>query len=158
MRISQSVEWAVHCCVTLGWLGASLPISTARLAKHFDLPPAYLNKALQALVRSGVLVSQAGPHGGFRLARPPSSISLWDVVSAIDGIDHSFRCTEIRQNGGAKPDECTRPCGIAQAMYDAEDAWRESLKNKTIADMMAAAPAAAAERTIRSFAVSISHS
>lgn len=154
MRISQSIEWALHCCVALGWLDNAESVSTARFAKHFGLPPAYLNKALQALVRAGVLVSQAGPRGGFRLSRSPSAISLWDVVSAIDGVDHSFRCTEIRQNGGARPDECVRPCGIAQAMYEAEDAWRGALMSKTIADMMTTAPISAAERTVRWFDVS----
>lgn len=149
MRISQSVEWALHCCVVLGWTGSSEPISTARLAKHFSLPPAYLNKALQALVRAGVLVSQAGPRGGFRLARSPSNISLWDVVSAIDGAEHSFRCTEIRQNAGASAEECSRPCGIAQAMYDAEDSWRSALMNKTVAGMMTTTPTRAAKRTVR---------
>ena len=47
-----------------------------------DLPPAYLNKQLQALVRAGILSSTPGPRGGFRLARRLEDISVLDVVVA----------------------------------------------------------------------------
>ncbi|TAM00638.1 MAG: transcriptional regulator, partial [Pusillimonas sp.] len=70
--MSQGVEWGLHCCVALGWIGQGEVISTAKLAAKFGLPAAYLNKSLQALARAGVLVSSAGPRGGFRLARAPS--------------------------------------------------------------------------------------
>ncbi len=61
MRMSEGVEWALHCCVTLAWLGDERPVSTARLASSFELPPAYLNKRLQALVRAGILSSTPAP-------------------------------------------------------------------------------------------------
>ena len=47
MRMSQGVEWALHCCLNLAWTGTPVPAS--RLAALYDLPPAYLNKQLQAL-------------------------------------------------------------------------------------------------------------
>ena len=151
MRISQGVEWALHCCVTLACTGNSEPISTARFAKRFKLPPAYLNKSLQALVHAGILMSNAGPKGGFRLAKSPASITLWDVVSAIEGSEHSFRCTEIRKNAGAGPQECLKPCGIAQAMYDAEEAWRRSLAHITLEKIMESSPSVVKERAMRWF-------
>jgi len=51
----------------------------------------------------------------------------------------AFRCTEIRQNGpfGAAPEACARPCGVAQAMANAERAWRDSLAGVTVADLAA---------------------
>lgn len=151
MRINQGVEWVLHCCLTLAWTGDSAPISTARLAARFGLPPAYLNKSLQALVHSGLLISSAGPRGGFRLAKPPEVISLWDVVSALEGSEHAFRCTEIRRQAGATTKECERPCSIAQAMYDAEFAWRAVLSQRTLADLMRASPQASTERALRWF-------
>jgi len=47
MRMSQGVEWALHTCLNLSWLDAPVPTST--LAAFYELPPAYLNKQLQAL-------------------------------------------------------------------------------------------------------------
>ena len=43
MRMSEGVEWGLHCCVTLAWLEGEGPVSTARLAASFELPAAYLN-------------------------------------------------------------------------------------------------------------------
>ncbi|MFC6061912.1 RrF2 family transcriptional regulator [Streptomyces ochraceiscleroticus] len=156
MRMSEGVEWGLHCCVTLAWLGDERPVSTARLAAFFDLPAAYLNKRLQALVRAGILSSTPGARGGFRLARPPEAITLMDVVTAIEGPEEAFRCTEIRQQGaGAEgPGRDFRaPCGIATAMRRAELAWRRELAAQTLADVLAAAPATAADRTRRWFAM-----
>lgn len=153
--MSEGVEWALHCCVTLAWLGDERPVSTARLAASFELPPAYLNKRLQALVRSGILSSTPGARGGFRLARPPERITLMDVVAAIEGTEDVFRCTEIRRRGsGAEaPDrDFRRSCGISTAMRRAELAWRRELAGQTLADILAGTPGSAAERTRRWFA------
>ena len=148
--MSEGVEWTLHCCVTLGWLDTDKPVSTAKLAATFELPPAYLNKRLQALVRAGILASTPGVRGGFRLARPPEKITLMEVVAAIEGRENAFRCTDIRRRGaGAErpAHEFQRQCVITTAMRKAELAWRRELASQTLADMMVAAPPAAAERT-----------
>jgi Rrf2 family protein len=154
MKLSEGVEWTLHCCLTLGWLDSDKPVSTAKLAATFELPPAYLNKRLQALVRAGILASTPGVRGGFRLARPPEKITLMAVVAAIEGPENAFRCTEIRQRGaGAErpAHEYQRQCVITTAMRKAELAWRRELASQTLADMMATAPQAAAERTRKWF-------
>lgn len=115
----------------------------------------YLNKQLQALDRAGILTSTPGARGGFRLARAPERITLMDVVAAVDGPDDVFRCTEIRQRAGgasAAAPEFRRPCGIASAMRRAEMVWRRELAAQTLADLMADASVASAERTRRHFA------
>jgi Rrf2 family protein len=154
MRMSQGVEWTLHCLLTLGWLGTNEPVSTARLASTFDLPPPYLNKHLQALVRAGILTSTPGVRGGFRLARPPEEVTLMEVVAAIEGTESAFRCTEIRQRGAGagRPEDFRRQCVITTAIRKAELAWRRELASQTLADMMTAAPSAAPERTREWFA------
>lgn len=144
MRMSEGVEWAAHCCLLLEWLGEPAapadhrPVATARLAAAFEVPTAYLNKQLQALSRAGILVSVAGKHGGFRLARPLEQITMMDVVSAIEGPDDAFACTEIRRRGaGTGPTRPGKPCGIAGAMRTAELAWRRSLAEQTLAAIKA---------------------
>ncbi|WP_406476178.1 RrF2 family transcriptional regulator [Streptomyces platensis] len=160
MRMSEGVEWGLHCCVTLAWLEGDGPVSTARLAASFELPAAYLNKRLQSLVRAGILSSTPGARGGFQLARSPERITLMDVVAAIEGADDVFRCTEIRRRGAgaaASGRAFGRPCGIATAMRKAELAWRRELAAQTLADVMAGTPASAAERTRRWFAAERTH-
>ena len=120
MRMGEGVEWGLHCCLALAWIGGEEPLSTAKLAAWFELPPAYLNKRLQALVRAGVLTSTAGARGGFRLARPPEKITLMDVVSAIEGPEEAFRCAEIRQRGaGAEAPVSRLPARVWRLRRDA---------------------------------------
>jgi Rrf2 family protein len=135
--MSRGVEWAVHCCLNLAWAGPEDAVPVSRLAAFYDLPAAYLNKQVQALVRAGIASSVPGPRGGFRLARPAERISLLDVVTAIEGPEPAFRCAEIRQQGpfGGDPESVTAPCLVDQAMRRAELAWRRELATQTLAGL-----------------------
>lgn len=138
MRLGEGVEWTLHCCTILGALppGAALPSS--RLAEFHGVAPSYLSKQLQLLKRAGIVTSTPGRRGGFRLAKPASEVSLLDVVLAIEGEEAAFRCSEIRQQGPSAVPAAryVNPCGIATAMWRAEDAWREQLRATTIADLL----------------------
>lgn len=133
--MSQGVEWALHSCLNLAWTG--VPVPAARLAGIYDLPAAYLNKQLQALVRAGILASVPGPRGGFRLDRDPSEISLLDVVVALEGPEDAFRCTSILRHGpGGDPTVDYRDhCAVSLSMRRAELAWRRELAARTVADV-----------------------
>lgn len=139
VRLNEGVEWALHCCLNLGWIGSGQAVSSARLARLYGLPAAYLNKQLQALARAGILASSPGPRGGFRLARPLDRITLLDVMVAIEGSDDAFRCTGIlRQTpDGAASVDYRQVCVISQAMREAELVWRRQLGAQTLADIAA---------------------
>src|SRR5690606_17926668 len=85
----------------------------------------------------------AGQRGGYRLARPAERITMLEVVLAIEGDEPAFVCTEIRRRGivspSASPSSFAVPCGVARAMWAAEDAWRAELNRRTVADLVAAA-------------------
>ncbi len=110
---------------------------TSTLAGFYELPPAYLNKQLQALVRAGILVSSPGPRGGFRLARAPGKITVLDVVAAIEGPQEAFECAEIlrRGPGGVPGVDYRKTCVISQTMRQAELSWRRELAGRTLADL-----------------------
>jgi Rrf2 family protein len=137
--LNEGVEWALHSCLNLGWTGSGQAVSSAKLARLYGLPAAYLNKQLQALVRAGILASSPGPRGGFRLARPLDRITLLDVVVAIEGPDDAFRCTEILREtpDGSSSVDYRQTCVISQAMREAELAWRRQLGAQTLADIAA---------------------
>ncbi|MGP3941670.1 MULTISPECIES: RrF2 family transcriptional regulator [Streptomyces] len=133
--MSGGVEWALHCCVVL--TSVEEPVPATKLAEFHDVSASYLAKQLQALSRAGLVRSVQGKAGGYVLTREPASITLLDVVEAIDGPAAAFTCTEIRQRGPmATPAEmCTTPCPIARAMSGADAAWREALRAVSIADL-----------------------
>jgi Rrf2 family protein len=139
MKLSDGVEWGIHVAVLLATLPPERAMPAARLAEYHGVPAAYLAKHLQALSRAGILESTQGPRGGYRLARPAERISVLDCVEAIDGRQSAFVCTEIRQRGPAAmpPEHYRLPCGIHRAMSRADRAWRESLAETTVADLLA---------------------
>src|SRR5437762_14282871 len=60
-------------------------ISAREIAAQYHIPAELLAKVLQRLVRKGLLVSQQGINGGYVLAKDPASISIVDVVEALEG-------------------------------------------------------------------------
>lgn len=151
VRMSEGVEWSLHSCWLLAVLGHDRSVTARRLAEFHGVPEAYLTKILKSLVDAGILTSSLGPRGGFRLARDPGEITVLEVVDAVEGPGPAFRCTEIRQRGPAalSSEACRRPCGIAVAMLQAEDAWRRALAARTVADLVASAATHSRSRATR---------
>jgi len=89
--ISQTTEYALRAVV---WL-ASHPdrsLTAHQIAEATRVPAGYLAKILQGLSRAGLLSSQRGLGGGFRLARPADRLSIWQVVQAVDPISRITTC------------------------------------------------------------------
>jgi Rrf2 family protein len=148
MRMGKQVEAALHCCLVMHWLDGR-PLTSAQLAEFFDLPPAYLQKTLRALVADGIAEATRGQSGGFTLSRGGSTISLMDVVAAIEGRGAAFRCEEIRLAGrSGQLGPRSGNCAIAAAMGRAELAYRTALAAETIADLGHQAGTAVRDRTI----------
>lgn len=137
MEMSQGVEWALHTCLNLSWVANGDAKTTAQLAAFYDLPAAYLNKQLQALVRAGILTSTPGPKGGFRLARRPEDLSLLDIIVAIEGRTQAFECDHLLADGpgGDRSVDYTATCILSQAMSRADLLWRRELASRTLADI-----------------------
>jgi Rrf2 family protein len=64
--------------------GAAGTIRARDLSGEVDVPPSYLSKIMRRLVEAGLLASQKGHGGGFRIAKPLSEIRFADVLLAVD--------------------------------------------------------------------------
>jgi len=150
VRLSEGVEWGLHCVVLAAMLPADAALPAGRLAEYHDVPTAYLAKHLQALSRAGILDALPGPRGGYRLARPAAEVTVLDVVEALEGREPAFRCTEIRRRGPARvaAREYRVPCSIHVVMERAEAAWRVALAATTVADLVGMARASAPPSTM----------
>lgn len=137
--MSDGVEWALHVAALLAVVPPDRGLTAAKLSEYHGVPGAYLAKHLQALTRAGVFEAVPGRRGGYRLARPAMDITILEIVEAVDGRARAFQCKEIRQNGpagGGPAREYRNVCGIAKVMYDAEAAYRDSLRNVTVNDLL----------------------
>ncbi|KCV81188.1 hypothetical protein ATO10_13444 [Actibacterium atlanticum] len=139
MKLGDGVEQAIHCVAILAALPKDGLLPAAALAEFHGVSTSYLLKHLQTLSRAELVQSVPGPTGGYRLARAPEDITLLDIVLAVEGPEPAFRCKEIRQRGpNPLPGYMFKaPCQINRVMLRAEKAYREELRQVTIADLAA---------------------
>ena len=83
MRLSARVDYALRAASELAAADAPRTVEQLSAAQH--IPNKYLESILGELRRGGLLRSQRGPEGGYRLARPAAEISIADVIRALDG-------------------------------------------------------------------------
>jgi len=82
LRFSKKADYAL---LALQFLATDGNASARAIAERYDIPVELLAKVLQNLARLGFVAAHKGSHGGYHLARPTSSISVAEVVQAIDG-------------------------------------------------------------------------
>lgn len=114
-------------------------VPTQVLAKFHGVPKEYLSKAMQSLASAKLIEGTLGPKGGYRIAKNPSSISLLEIVEAIEGKKRTFTCQEIRFNNPClKKEHKNRDviCMIANTMFQADEAWRKVLREKKLSDIV----------------------
>jgi Rrf2 family protein len=86
VRISARSDYAVRAAVVLAVDEAADGTVTAEaIARAQEIPLKFLLNILNDLKRGRIVASQRGPHGGYRLARPAESISVADVIRAMEG-------------------------------------------------------------------------
>ncbi len=117
MHIPAKVDYGMRALLELAQSGE--PSTSEALAGAQQLPPKFLVAILNDLRRSGLVTSQRGVDGGYRLARPPSKITVADVMRALDG-----PLAEVR---GLRP-EMTAYDGAAEHLQDVWVAARASLR------------------------------
>jgi Rrf2 family protein len=129
MLLSRTCEYAIQAVVYL----AKNPerVLIRKMSKDLKIPHHFLGKIMQTLAKAGVLISQKGPKGGFALSKPPSKITMMDVVSAIDGTDSFNRCII----GLPKCDEKT-PCPLHTRWAPLRQSISSMLSGKSLAALL----------------------
>jgi Rrf2 family protein len=140
-HITTGVEYGLHCLLYLVEpLDESRPVSVRALAELQGVPVEYVAKLFTKLQKAGLVAATEGARGGFRLARPARSISVLDVIAAIDGEKPLFECRDIRGQcavfSGKRPAWATRGvCSIHAIMLEADARMRKVLASRTLADI-----------------------
>lgn len=101
MHLTREGDYAVRVIVELAGHAPRELVRTAELARATGVPKPYLAKVVQALARARLVATLQGPAGGVCLTRDPATITLREMVEAIEGSIHLNRC--LRQ-----PGECSR--------------------------------------------------
>ncbi len=132
MNISAKSDYAVRAMLTLAAQDRAQPMKGEAVASSQDIPAKFLENILVDLRRAGLVTSQRGADGGYRLNRPPDEITLADVIRAVDGPIANVR--------GIRPESVTYE-GPAEALQQVWVAMRAALRSVlesvTLADVAA---------------------
>ena len=112
VRISAKADYAVRAALELA-AAEQPPVKGERLADAQGIPLKFLENILGDLRQAGLVVSQRGPEGGYRLERPAGEISVADVIRAVDGPLASVRGERPESMHYAGPAEELAPVWIA---------------------------------------------
>lgn len=108
------------------------PMSARDLAEATGLPLPMVGKILKLLVRDGLLVSQRGAKGGYRLGRPAARITVEEIVTALEGPIAITECT----GGGETDCRFTGACTLQPNWRRINQALRQALRGITLLDMI----------------------
>jgi FeS assembly SUF system regulator len=133
LRLSKLTDYAVVVLVRLAD-GEGVQTSPG-IAATTGVPEPTVAKVLKSLAGSGLVTSQRGARGGYRLAKPLAAIPVSDVIAAIDGPIALTACVE----GGAGGCEAERLCPVRGRWDPVNDAVVEALSAISLADMKRAA-------------------
>ena len=83
--ITSKSPYAVRALSELARRGDAVPVPIGDLARARDIPVQFLEGLFATLRRAGILQSQRGVKGGYSFARPPSEVTLLEVVDLLEG-------------------------------------------------------------------------
>jgi Rrf2 family protein len=85
MRVSAKSDYALRALIEMAGRTESTPVSAEELGRLQEIPHGFLQAILADLRRSGIVVSQRGQSGGWRMSRSADTVSVADVIRAVDG-------------------------------------------------------------------------
>ena len=133
LRLSKKADYALIAMKHLAQKRESAPSTSAReIAEQYDIPIELLAKVLQRLVRTGLLVSTQGTRGGYTLSRAAGSITVADVIQAIDGPLTVTACS-------TEKNDCEQysKCSIRDPLWQIRERIVAALGTVTLSEMAA---------------------
>ena len=130
MRVSAKVDYALRAMTELAAASPSL-MTGEQLATAQKIPPKFLESILAQLRNGGLVASQRGAEGGYRLAKPAEEISIADVIRELEGPIATVR--------GARPDELEyagAASGLRDIWLELRKQMRGVLEQTTLADIV----------------------
>jgi Rrf2 family protein len=85
LKIVKADDYAIRAMIHLACAPEGATVMRGAIARTQGIPTSFMAKILRSLVHARILASSRGINGGFSLARPPSEITLLEIVEAVEG-------------------------------------------------------------------------
>lgn len=134
--ISKRTQYGLKALLALGQRFREGPVLIAVLASEESIPLKFLEAILLELKENGLLESKKGRGGGYRLSRPPSTITLGSVIRMMEGPLAPLPCAS--ETAFRPCQECSdiETCGTRIIMRQVRDAMATVLDKTTLADLL----------------------
>jgi Rrf2 family protein len=132
LRLSKKADYALLAMRHLAAHADRGAMSARELAEEYAIPPELLAKVLQKLVHARLLDSHQGIRGGYGLGRPPATISVADVIQAVDGPLTVTACSEDDRSC----DQYAK-CNIRDPLWRIKDRIVAALAATSVAELAA---------------------
>jgi Rrf2 family protein len=136
LRLSKKADYALMALKHLATRTDVMSASAREIAEAYDIPVELMAKVLQRLARRGLLVSHQGTHGGYRLAKAPSAISVADIIQAIDGPLTVTACSTEAENCGQYS-----KCSVRDPLWRIKDRILAALATCSLQEVSTEVPA-----------------
>lgn len=127
---SRSCEYALQAVTYLASQSQSSSVLARDISGALNIPPHYLGKILQTLVKHNILSSQKGKSGGFILNRSLKDIMLNDIIEIMEGPDYMEQCILGFPGCSDK-----NPCPVHDEWSDVKTKLMKLLKGRKITDL-----------------------
>jgi len=115
--LSNTCKYALRALIYLGKFSEKESrIGIKKISEDLSLSSPFLGKILQNLVKQKLLVSTKGPNGGFALGKRAENITLWDIVTKVDGEEFFTNCLITLEP--CKTHDPSKPLCPVHAQYD----------------------------------------
>ncbi len=133
MKLSTKGEYASRAMLELALRYSDEPLHIREISAAQGIPERFLEQILLLLKRAGYLKSKKGPQGGYYLAKPPSRISVAEIIRVMDGPLAPIECVSVTAHVVC-PYE--RACGLKGLWKETRDAVAAILERTTFADLV----------------------
>lgn len=128
---TRRTDYGLRALIHLANTGQALA-KAGEIGAAMDIPTGFLHQVLQELQRSRIVTSRSGPHGGYALARSAESITILQVVEALEG---PFDTGECALRGG--PCHWDEVCALHWVWSSARAALADRLGAASLAQVAA---------------------
>lgn len=130
MKLTMKGDYGLRAMLDMAAYYGQGPIESADIARRQYIPEQYLDQILMALRKEGLVKSVRGPKGGHMLAKPPSQISMAQVMQALEGYVPPMECLP-------NPDFCklSPGCALRGVWQQIDEMTQRILTSTTIEEL-----------------------
>lgn len=130
LELTKRGDYAVRAMLALARGEGNGPLSVRRIAEEMSIPVRFLPQVMSDLHRAGLVAASSGRSGGYRLARAAASVSLLDVIEAVEGETRRRSCV---LRGG--PCGHGGQCAVHEVFFAGQEAFLDVFASATLATL-----------------------